>query len=163
MHNHVFCIYHDIGRADDVVNRLLTSSIDRKHIGILTTKAAGARHLTLSQEGRGAEGGGGGVSVGGAVGLLCGHLIAAATAGIGVLAAGPLLTGLVGSSDGASAGSLVGIFVGTGIPEAEAKFYAQEITHKGAILIGVKVTDSDRDMVRNIMTKRPLLGIPAHA
>lgn len=161
MQNHIFCIYHDIGRADEVVDQLLSADIGRKHISILTTKATGARQLASSQGSRPPKGGVG-ASMGAAVGLLCETLITAATAGVGVLAVGPVLTCLIGSSAGATTGSLFSILAGAGIPEAEAEFYAQEIAEKDAILIGVEVTDSDRNMVRQILSKRPL-GIEAEA
>ena len=61
---------------------------------------------------------------GGAFGLIGGSLITAATAGVGVLAVGPLLTGLAGLGAGAAAGGRVGALIGVGIPEAEAEFYA---------------------------------------
>ena len=122
----------------------------------MTSEAAGAKHLSLEKGSKAAEGGTLGGSIGGAIGLLAGSLITAATAGVGVLAAGPLLTGLAGMGVGAATGGLTGVLIGAGIPEAEAKFYAQEIAEKDAILIGVEVTDSDRDLVHQIMSRRPL-------
>ena len=156
MQNHVFSIYHDIHQANDAVDRLLAAGIGRKHISILTSEAGGARHLALSQGSKAAEGGGIGASVGGVIGLVAGTLITAATAGVGVLAAGPLFMGLAGLGDGAAAGGLVGVMVGVGIPEAEAKFYAREVTKRDAILIGVEVTESDRYLVQHTMSKVPV-------
>lgn len=162
MQDHIFYIYHDIKRADDVVDRLLVAGIGRKHISILTSEAGGAKHLVLSQGSKAAEGGGLGASVGGAIGLIAGTLITAATAGVGVLAAGPLFAGLAGLGAGGAVGGLTGVLIGSGIPEAEAKFYAQEVADKDAILIGVEVAESDREMVRHIMSRRSL-GIRAEA
>ena len=162
MKNHNFCIYHDVGRADEVVDQLLSAGIGRSQISILTTKATGARCLKPSQESRASNADGAVASAGGAVGLLRSTLIASATAGIGVLAAGPVLTGLIESSAGGSSGNLLAILVGAGIPEDEAKFYAQEIADKNAILVGAQASDSDRDIVRQIMRRRTL-GISAHA
>lgn len=162
MQDNIFYICHDIRRADDVVDRLLAAGIGRKHISILTSETGGAKHLALSQGSKAAEGGGVGASVGGAIGLIAGTLITAATAGVGVLATGPLFMGLAGLGAGAAAGGLAGALVGAGIPEAEAKFYAQEIAEKDAVLIGVEVSESDRDIVKGIMSKRPL-GIRADA
>ena len=162
MPNQIFCIYHDLKRADDAVDRLLAAGIGRGHVSILTSESGGAKHLALSQGSKAAEGGGIGASVGGAIGLIAGTLITAATAGVGVLAAGPLFAGLASMGAGATAGGLAGVLIGAGIPEAEAKFYAQEIAEKEAILVGVEVTDSDRDLVRQIMTKRTP-GVLTHA
>ena len=156
MQNPVFSIYHDINQANEVVDRLLSAGISRRHISILTSEASGAKHLSIQPGTKAAEGGTLGGSVGGAVGLLAGSLITAATAGVGVLAAGPLLGGLAGMGVGAAAGGLTGVLIGAGIPEAEAKFYAQEIAEKDAILIGVEVTESDRDLVRQILSRETL-------
>ncbi len=152
MQTHIFHIYHDIHRADDVVDRLLSSGIGRKHISILTTEAGGARHLAMTEGTKAGEGGNMGAAIGGAVGLIGGSLITAATAGVGILAVGPLLTGLAGLGAGAVTGGLIGALIGVGIPEAEAKFYAQEISEKDAILLGVEVTESDRNLVRQILS-----------
>jgi hypothetical protein len=141
-------------RADDVVDQLLASGIGRKHISILTTEAAGAKHLAMTDGTKAGEGGNIGAAIGGAVGLIGGGLITAATAGVGVLTVGPLLTALAGLGAGAAAGGLAGALIGAGIPEAEAKFYAQEVSEKDAILIGVEVTESDRDLVRQIMSAK---------
>jgi hypothetical protein len=154
--NHIFCIYHDISQADHVVDQLLAAGVGRKHISILTSEAGGARHLALRQGIKATESGGLGASVGGAIGLIAGTLITAATAGVGILAAGPLFAGLAGLGVGAAAGGLGGALIGAGIPEAEARFYAQEIAEKDAILVGVEIVESDRDIVRQIMSKRPV-------
>ena len=164
MQTHIFHIYHDIHRADDVVDRLLSSGIGRKHISILTTEAGGARHLAMTEGTKAGEGGNMGAAIGGAVGLIGGSLITAATAGVGILAVGPLLTGLAGLGAGAVTGGLVGALIGLGIPEAEAKFYAQEISEKDAILVGVEVTESDRNLVRQILSNnRETLSIKTDA
>lgn len=162
MPNHTFCIYHDIRRADDAVDRLLSAGIGRQHISILTSEAGGAKHFALAHGSKAAEGDGIGAAVGGAIGLIAGTLITAATAGVGVIAAGPLYAGLAAMTAGAAAGGLAGALIGIGIPEAEAKFYAQEIAEKDAILVSVEATESERDLIREIMTKR-LPGILANA
>jgi hypothetical protein len=82
------------------VDRLLAAGIGRKHISILRSEAAGARHLALTQGTTAAEVGGIGAAVGGAVGLIAGASMTAATAGVGVVAAGPLPTGLAGLGAG---------------------------------------------------------------
>ena len=84
------------------------------------------------------------------------------TPAAGVIAAGPLFAGLAAMTAGAAAGGLAGALIGIGIPEAEAKFYAQEIAEKDAILVSVEATESERDLIREIMTKR-LPGILANA
>ena len=113
MQNPVFSIYHDINQANDVVDRLLSAGISQRHISILTSEA-GAKHLSLQQGTKAAEGATLGGSIGGAVGLLAGSLITAATAGVGLLAAGPLVGGLAGMGVGAATGGLTGVLIGAG-------------------------------------------------
>lgn len=163
---HTFHIYDDMKQANDVVDRLLAAGINRKDISVLATEAAGANHFALTKGTKALEGGGLGASIGGAIGLLGGALLTSATAGVGILAAGPILVGFAGLGAGATVGGLAGALVGAGIPEAEAKYYAQEIAGRDAILVGVEVPACDQDMVRSIMTPaRDKLGIrsPAYA
>jgi hypothetical protein len=47
---HIFCIYRDINRANDAVDRLLSAGIGRRHIRILNSEQGGASHLALSQD-----------------------------------------------------------------------------------------------------------------
>ena len=54
--NQIFSIYHDVQRADDVVDQLLAAGIGRKHVSILTSETGGARHLGLTQGTKAAEG-----------------------------------------------------------------------------------------------------------
>ena len=72
----------------------------------------------------------------------------AATGGVGLLAAGPIVGALAGAGAGGATGGIIGGLIGAGIPEVEAR-YVDEALGKGAIMVGVE-TDSDRaDMVRD--------------
>ncbi len=104
-----------------------------------------------------------GVVTGGAIGALAGLLIgigAIVIPGVGAfLIGGPIaaalgLTGAAattatGAMTGALAGGLVGGLTGLGIPEDEAKVYADEIQGGGVLLI-VPVRDQRTDEVQNI-------------
>jgi hypothetical protein len=146
----MFRLVYDIGEAEEIVSRLLAAGIGRKHISVLTSEPAAAKHLGMVQTTKAAEGGGVGAAIGGAVGLVAGIFVTAATGGAGVVAAGPLFVGLAGLGAGAAAGGMAGALVGSGIPEAEARYFAREVTDRQAILIGVDIPDSDREIVQEI-------------
>jgi hypothetical protein len=85
--------------------------------------------------------------LGGVGGLLVG-LGVLAIPGIGpVLAAGPLATTLLGAGVGAAAGGLIGSLIDLGIPEEEAKYYAEGLRRGGAV---VTVHTSDEMMISRI-------------
>lgn len=152
MKKHVTAIYYDAATAERIVDALLGAGIERERISVLTTEGGGARHFGLKPGTKAAEGAAAGGAIGGVLGLLAGSLAAAASAGVGLLATGPILIGLAGLGTGAAAGGLAGALAGVGIPETEAKFYEQEIRDKDAVLIGVEVDDeSERDRIKRIM------------
>ena len=151
MKKHVTAIYYDTATAGRVVDNLLTAGVDREQISILTTEGGGAKHFALKRGTKAAEGAAAGGAIGGALGLLVGALGTVATAGVGLLATGPILIGLAGLGAGATAGGLAGALAGLGIPEAEAKFYEREIREKDAVMIGVEVDDEDGDRIKRIM------------
>lgn len=152
MQNNIFSIYHDIDGANDVVDRLLAAGVGKAHISVLTSETSGARHLAVTRGKRGPERAKAGASTGGAVGLLDGGLLTATTAGVGVLAVGPLVSALSGLNSGKPGGGLADAFIGAGIPEAEARLYASRVADIDAVLIGVEMTHAHGDVVRQIMT-----------
>jgi hypothetical protein len=65
---------------------------------------------------------------------------------------------------GIRAGGLAGGLIDAGLSETQARFYAQEVAEKGAVLIGVQVAKTEHDLVRQILTpeqRRP--GLLARA
>jgi len=99
------------------------------------------------------EGAAVGVSSGAVLGGVAGWLVgigALAIPGVGpFIAAGPILAALSGAAIGATAGGLAGALVGYGIPEYEAKLYAERL-EKGHILIGVPAFTSEQvDLAKN--------------
>jgi hypothetical protein len=158
----VTAIYYDAATASRVVDNLLASGVDRDRISILTTEGGGARHFAIKPGTKAAEGAAAGGAIGGALGLLVGGLVTAASAGVGVLATGPIMVGLAGLGAGAAAGGLAGALAGLGIPEAEAKFYEREIREKDAVLLGVEVDDENRHRISRIVNE-PVDAHPTYA
>jgi uncharacterized protein YcfJ len=107
------------------------------------------------------EGGVTGGITGGAVGALAGWLVGIgglAIPGIGpFVAAGPMLVALSGAAIGAAAGGVVGGLIGYGIPEFEAKIYADKVS-RGHILIGIHAVNADEAST----AKKTLESVGAH-
>jgi hypothetical protein len=84
------------------------------------------------------------------LGELSGHVLAAIALvmpGIGpILAAGPLAAEL-GEAAGHAAGSLATVLKSTGVPQERAETLQREVA-RGAVLLGVHVTPTDVDRVR---------------
>jgi hypothetical protein len=69
------------------------------------------------------------------LGLVAG-LAALAIPGVGpIIAAGPIFTALTGAGIGAAAGGLIGALANTGMPEEDARIYAEEVRRGGVLVI----------------------------
>jgi uncharacterized protein (TIGR02271 family) len=91
-----------------------------------------------------------GTLAGGGAGLLAG-LGMLAIPGLGpVVAAGWLVSTLVGSGAGAALGGLAGSLVNAGVDEADAHAYAEGINRGGA-LVTVRASETERDQVLDIL------------
>jgi hypothetical protein len=96
--------------------------------------------------------------LGGLGGILVG-LGALAIPGLGpVIAAGPIVAGLAGAGVGAAAGGLVGGLVGWGIPEDEAKGYAEGV-RQGGTLVMVRATEGQIEKIEEIMNRHYLVNL----
>jgi uncharacterized membrane protein len=135
------------GQAESLVNRLQNQvGISASEISILLPDTEGTHdfgHVKATKAPEGATTGAvaGGVA-GGVLGLLAG-IGALAIPGVGpFIAAGPIMAALGGTALGATAGGLVGALVGLGIPEYEAKTYAEKL-QKGNYLVAARTLDGD--------------------
>jgi len=91
-------------------------------------------------------------------GAAAGISLAAAFAGAvlivgpaGLIAAGPLAL-LLGALGAVSAGGIVGVLIGAGIPHTEAERYADELK-QGAVLMSVTPRDGDEKAVREVFAE----------
>ncbi len=143
---------HD--QAERLVNRLQTQGgIAASEISVLVPDTEGTHdfgHVKATKAPEGATTGAvaGGIT-GGVLGLLAG-IGALAIPGVGpFIAAGPIMAALGGGALGATAGGLVGGLVGLGIPEYEAKTYAEKL-QKGNFLVAARTLDgSHLDKIRD--------------
>src|SRR5262245_53436597 len=144
----IVALYDDLNEARRVVEDLVNNGVDREDISLMAGDPHGnyASELavpesTANEAADGAAVGAvGGAVVGGLGGILLG-LGALAIPGLGpVIAAGPIVAGLVGAGIGAAAGGLVGALVGWGVPEEEAAYYTEGV-RRGATLVSVRSPD----------------------
>jgi hypothetical protein len=131
----VIGIVENADQAKQAVEELLKSGFHRREIGVISSDVMREAAAALS-----------GGSTGAAIGGLAGMLLAASAMvipGIGpVLAAGPALTLVGGTTLGALAGGIVGSLKAKGIPEDQANFYAEGM-RRGGTLITVLARNDD--------------------
>lgn len=123
----VIGLIENSSEAQKVVDELLQSGFDRKHIGVISTDV-------LTDASSAIRGASAGIAIGGVAGMLL-AAVAIAIPGIGpALVAGPALTLLAGTTIGALAGGLIGGLKSRGVPEDEAHFYAEGLRRGGTLL-----------------------------
>ena len=107
--------------------------VDADPMGTATVDRTGTDTMDA---GEGAAAAGGiGAAIGGVGGVLMG-LGLLAIPGVGpALAAGPLVSGLIGAGIGAAAGGIVGALVNAGVPEERAAEYAEGVRRGGTLLV----------------------------
>jgi uncharacterized protein (TIGR02271 family) len=137
--------------AERAVRDLLSRGFSRDDVSVVSKAVAGGDRSETAAEGdneesaeRAGAGAVGGTMLGGGLGLLVG-LGMLAIPGIGpVVAAGTLAAVLgstaLGAGIGAAAGGLIGVLVGSGVPEEEAQVYAEGVRRGGTL---VTITSSD--------------------
>lgn len=153
----VFGIARNEAQASRIVDDFQTAGFSLADISVLFPDKKGSRDFSHEKHTKAPEGattGGitGGV-VGGALGLLAG-IGALAIPGVGpFIAAGPVMALLGGAAIGGAVGGLIGLLIGLGIPEYEAKRYAEKIKN-GNVLIAVSVDNDERkDKAKKILEK----------
>ncbi|MCX6050789.1 MAG: hypothetical protein NT075_37345 [Chloroflexi bacterium] len=93
-----------------------------------------------------------GAVIGGVGGALL-SLSALAIPGIGpVVAAGPLIAGLIGAGAGAAVGGLLGALTEAGVPEEEAGYYIEGV-NRGGTLVSAAVDDQKVEEIVGIMQR----------
>ncbi len=172
----VIGLYDDFTQARQVVDDLVKEGFSRDRISLV----ANDRNNRLSQElnmgrtdtGRSdtgteapedaAKGAVTGGILGGIVGVVLG-LGAFAIPGIGpAIAAGPIISGLVGAGVGAVGGGLLGALIGMGVPNEEAGYYAEGV-RRGGTLVAVEAHENEVDHVSRVMNRHDPVDIEKRA
>lgn len=162
-------IYDDLTEARQVVEDLAQAGINRENISLVKGDPEGQYATAFERSdaaGEATEQAVEGAVAGGVVGGLAGVLLGLgvfAIPGLGpVIAAGPIVAGLVGAGVGAISGSLLGALVEWGVPEEEAQYYAEGV-RRGGTLVAVKSFDDQVDYVINVMERHNPVDIEERA
>lgn len=145
-------IFNTRASADMAVDQLITQGFSRDDISLIMSDATRGREFAIAPETKAPEGATTGATVGGILGAIAAGLVSVgiiAVPGIGLVAAGPIIAALAGAGAGGAAGGIIGALAGAGIPEHEAKFYAEEL-RSGGILVGVYAHDDRADVAKEI-------------
>jgi len=149
-------MYDDLADARKVVEELVNAGIGREHISLIAGDREGRYAADLPPDNGTGENVAGGAATGAVVGGLGGLLLglgALAIPGIGpIIAAGPLLSGLVGAGVGAAVGGLVGALTEAGVPEEQAGYYAEGV-RRGSTLVTVEAPEHRADEVVRMMNR----------
>lgn len=154
----ITAFFHTYDEAAKAVQRLEAAHIPDVEISLVSNNADNAvsRHAThaFDEEDSSHEfaeaGAAAGSIAGGGAGLLAG-LGTVAVPGLGsVIAAGWLVSTLVGVGAGAALGGLMGALADAGLSEEEAKAYVDGV-RQGGTLVTVRVDEGDMDRVVNIL------------
>lgn len=150
----ITAVYKDRDSARLAIDRLLEAGFSRDDISALTADASlPGRQLGVDTKTKAPEGAAVGAATGGVLGATAAALVAVgaiAVPGLGLVAAGPVLAALAGAGAGGAAGGIIGAIAGMGIPEHEAKMFADEIK-SGGVLVGVTAHDDRVDLAKRCL------------
>ncbi len=133
-------IFTTVESADRAVAHLLDAGFQKEEITVICSDESKEQHFgslrqregisKTDQQGVGKSG-----VIGGMLGALVSLAGVATTGGLGIVAIGPIFAGGL-------TGTLLGIFVGSGVENELARFYDQAVT-QGNILVAVDLPDED--------------------
>jgi hypothetical protein len=158
----VVALFDNFADARAAVQDLVDDGFDRSYISLVAGDREGIYATELKQPvdkgSATATGAATGAVLGGIGGILVG-LGALAIPGIGpVIAAGPLIAGLIGAGMGATVGGLVGALVDAGLPEEHAGYYAEGV-RRGGTLVSVESSDAEVNRVIDILDRHDPVDI----
>ncbi len=147
-------IFNSVQEAENAVSELERAGIPRGDISLVAHKhAIGYKSDTETTDKTSdvVADAGIGAAIGGVGGLLLSAAGALTIPVIGpILAAGPIAAALTGAGVGAAAGGLIGALTESGIPEGEAKHYAEGV-RRGDVLVTVKTDAINAERARDIL------------
>jgi len=142
----VFGIYQSEMSVDQAVTAFKNARFRNEDISVLMPSKKGTEKFAHEKATKAPEGATTGATTGALLGGGLGWLVglgALAIPGIGpFVAAGPIMAALAGAGVGGTVGGIAGALIGLGIPEYEAKRYA-DFVKNGGILLSVHVDNSE--------------------
>ncbi len=133
-------IFTTVENADRAVAKLLDAGFQKEEITVICSDESKEQHFGCLRQSEGIsktdqQGVGKSGVIGGVLGALVSLAGVATTGGMGIVAIGPIFAGGL-------TGTLLGIFVGSGVENELARFYDQSVT-QGNILVAVDLPDED--------------------
>jgi uncharacterized membrane protein len=154
-------VFSSVQEANEAVRELETQGISRDEISVVANKNA-TGYDTMQDRDKASNvvaDAGIGAAIGGVGGLLLSAAGALTIPVIGpILAAGPIAAALTGAGIGAAAGGLIGALTESGIPEEDAKYYAEGI-RRGDVLVTVRADSSQADRVCDILDRHDAVDV----
>jgi uncharacterized protein (TIGR02271 family) len=166
----VIGLFDNRGEARNVVQELLEGGFTKDDISVMSKELDDNRQKVVEyveEDGHEqiedmAKGAGTGAAIGGAAGLLL-SLTSLAIPGIGpVLAAGPIAAIIAGAGIGATAGGLISGLTRLGVPDEDAKHYAEGL-RRGGTLVSVNAPDEGAARAVAIMKRHGAVEIDKRA
>ncbi len=149
----VVALFNTFTDAQQTVETVVNAGIDRADVSLIANDASGEYKVYTGDYREGdatASGAVGGAAVGGAIGLLAG-LGALAIPGVGpVIAAGPLLSALLGAGVGAATGGLAGALIDVGVSQEEAQYYVEGV-RRGGTLLSVNTSEERANEIAQLL------------
>lgn len=154
-------VFNSVPDAHSAVRELEAQGISRDEISVVANKNA-TGFETMDNRDKASDvvaDAGIGAAIGGVGGLLLSAAGALTIPVIGpILAAGPIAAALTGAGIGAAAGGLIGALTESGIPEEEAKYYAEGV-RRGDVLVTVKTDEVMSERVCDILDRHDAIDV----
>ncbi len=152
-----FGVFPSRADAEECVNNLIAEKFRNEDISILMSESEVADQLGMEKGSKAPEGATTGAATGGVIGGTLGMLAgigAIAIPGLGpFIAAGPIVGTLAGLGAGGAAGGVIGALMGMGVPEFEAKDYAERLK-KGGVLVSTRCESPERTNIAREILQR---------
>jgi uncharacterized membrane protein len=154
-------VFNSVQDAHAAVSELQAHGISRDDISVVANKNA-TGYDTMDERDKTSDviaDAGIGAAIGGVGGLLLSAAGALTVPVIGpVLAAGPIAAALTGAGIGAAAGGLIGALTESGIPEQDAKYYAEGV-RRGDVLVTVRTNDMHSESVCDVLDRHNAIDV----
>lgn len=156
-------VFNSVQDAQAAVSELESQGISRDQISLVANKnAAGYDTMNAADRDKASDvvaDAGIGAAIGGVGGLLLSVAGAITIPVIGpILAAGPIAAALTGAGIGAAAGGLIGALTESGIPEDEAKYYAEGV-RRGDVLVTVRAESMRADDISDVLDRHNAVDV----
>jgi len=154
-------VFNSVQDAHAAVAELEAQGVSRDDISVVANKNA-TGYSTMEDRDKTSDvvaDAGIGAAIGGVGGLLLSAAGALTIPVIGpILAAGPIAAALTGAGIGAAAGGLVGALTESGVPEQDAKYYAEGV-RRGDVLVTIRTDEMHADNVCDVLDRHDAIDV----